>query len=500
MNADNANTTTDYPGWDVIVIGGGGAGLSAALSAAENGASVLLFESENVLGGSTQLSAGIFTAAGTSVQAALGIEDSPEHFFQHYMDLNKWQLNPGLINTFCENSGPALEWLISHGLEVPARESTNAHMAGLCRAGVEDLWRGHVPKDQGYGIVQVLERACRAAGIDIILNTRVEALISREGRVTGVSVDGEKIHSNAVVIASGGFARNRELIERYYPYALHAEDSLFVVAAEGSRGDHISFGHQVDAAIVGENDGLMLPTAYFQTRHHWEAGFPPPSRIHINSDGRRFMDEDASYAVSPGLIDAQHGTTWMIFDDLARRMLPEGFVDWNPENILTEIRAGRMIKAETLPDLARKLGIPEQAMETTVTRWNRELPRGKDPDFLRTRSLAAKGSQPLEPIDAPPFYAARYLPAELVCTHTAPEIDSRAQVLNRYGVPVPGLFAAGEAGGGVLGTTYVGGGNAVSNAVTMGKIAGANAAHSHNPPADSPPHKTTPPNHCKEMT
>ena len=136
--------------WDVVVIGGGGAGLAAAVSAAEEGASVLLFESETELGGSTALSAGIFTAAGTSVQAGLGVDDSAEKFFQHYMDLNQWMLSPGLIRAFCENAGPTLEWLIGLGVEIPAAISGNAHQPGLAQAGVEDVWRG--PRAQGSGI------------------------------------------------------------------------------------------------------------------------------------------------------------------------------------------------------------------------------------------------------------------------------------------------------------------------------------------------------------
>ncbi|WP_031466589.1 FAD-dependent oxidoreductase [Sciscionella sediminilitoris] len=463
--------------WDVIVIGGGGAGLAAAVTAAERGASVLLFEAEKELGGSTQLSAGLFTAAGTSVQAALGIEDSAERFFQHYMDLNQWQLEPGLIAEFCARSGPTLEWLIGLGVEIPAKVSGNAHEPGLCQAGVEDAWRGHVPKDQGYGIVSVLAKAARAHRIEVVLNTRVERLLDRDGRVTGVVADGIEVSAGAVVVASGGFARDRELLARHYPAALRAGEDLFVVAAEGSRGDHLRFGAQLGAGIAGAGWGLLLPTAYFQRLHHWQSGFPPKSRIHVNGAGRRFMDEDVSYAVSGGIIEAQGGTAWLVFDERARRELPAGYAHWAAEHVLAEAEAGRTLRADSLEGLAGMTGIPAGALTATVRRWNETLPHGHDPDFLRHRSLASKGATGSPaPIAEAPFYAARLLPAELVCTHAGLAIDTRAAVRDERGEVIAGLFAAGEAGAGVLGQRYVGGGNAVANALTMGRIAGANAA------------------------
>ncbi|GLY65041.1 FAD-dependent oxidoreductase [Amycolatopsis taiwanensis] len=463
--------------WDVVVIGGGGAGLAAAVSAAERGASVLLFESETELGGSTQLSAGMFTAAGTSVQAELGISDSAEKFFQHYMDLNQWQLNPGLIGAFCANAGPTLEWLIGLGVEVPARVSGNAHMPGLCQAGVEDVWRGHVPKDQGYGVVQVLAKAARSRGVEVVLNTRVERLITKDGRVAGVVADGIEVPAGAVVVASGGFARDEDLLARYYPAALRAGADLFVVAADGSRGDHIRFGEQVGAGVAGQGWGLLLPTAYFQRLHHWQSGFPPKSRVYVNGQGRRFMDEDASYAVSSGIIDAQGGTVWAVFDERARRTLPPGYAHWNADVVSAEAQAGRTLRANSIEELAGKAGVPADALVATIRRWNEQLPHGHDADFLRHRTLANKGSADNpDPIGEAPFYAARLLPAELVCTHAGLEIDGRAAVRDGRGEVIPGLFAAGEAGAGVLGQRYVGGGNAVANALTMGRTAGQNAA------------------------
>lgn len=462
---------------EVIVIGGGGAGLSAAVSAAENGASVLLFESEKELGGSTQLSAGLFTAAGTSVQKGLGIEDSAERFFQHYMDLNHWVLRPGLVSAFCRGAGPTLEWLIGLGVEIPAKVSSNAHMPGLCQAGVEDVWRGHVPKDQGYGLVQVLAKAARANKVDVVLNTRVQRLIVEDGRVAGVVADDLEVRANAVIVASGGFAQNRELLAKYYPAALRAGDDLFVVAAEGSRGDHLGFGEQAGAALAGDGWGLLMPTAYLQRLHHWQSGFPPKSRIYVNEHGRRFMDEDASYAVSGGIIDAQGGTVWSVFDERARLSLPDGYAHWNAQVVAAEAEAGRTIRARSLEELAGKLGVPPAALTATVRRWNEQLPLGEDPEFLRHRTLANKGStENPGPIGEPPFYAVRTLPAELVCTHAGLEIDENAAVRDENGDVIEGLFAAGEAGAGVLGLRYVGGGNAVANALTMGRIAGRNAA------------------------
>ncbi|MFD3683291.1 FAD-dependent oxidoreductase [Nocardiopsis sp. NPDC058631] len=468
---------TTAPAVDVVVVGGGGAGLAAAATAAEAGASVLLFEAETELGGSTQLSAGLFTAAATSVQRAVGVEDTAERFYQHYMDLNQWMLEPGLVRTFCENAGPTLDWLIGLGVEIPARVSTDAHMPGLCRAGVEDVWRGHVPRDQGLGLVQVLAADCRRHGVETVLNTRVERLLAEDGRVVGVVADGIEVRAGAVVVTTGGLSRDPGLLAEYYPAALEAGEHAFVVAAPGSRGDHIRFADGVGASVTGAGWGLRLPTAYFQRYHHWESGFPPVSRVYVNRSGRRFMDEDASYAVSTGIIDAQDGPVWCVFDDRARASLPSGYADWTPERVTEEADAGRTLRADTLEELAGLMDVPSGALRATVDTWNAHLPHGEDARFLRHLSLRAKGKDDNpDPIGAGPFHAALLLPTELVCTHAGMQIDSAAAVLDRDGRTIPGLFAAGEAGAGVLGLRYVGGGNAVANAITMGRIAGHGAA------------------------
>lgn len=464
--------------WDIVVIGGGGAGLVAAITAAEQGARVVLFESEEELGGSTQLSAGVFNAAGTRVQATLKVEDSVDALYHHYMDLNQWRLQPGLIRTFCEQATPTLEWLISLGVEVPATLSGDAHTPGLYKAGVESIPRGHVPVDQGLGIVQALDRERRRLGVEAILGTRVERLLFEDGRVTGVVADGLEVEVDAVVVASGGFAHNRDLVAELYPQALKAGDDLFVVAAPGSRGDAIELGREVGADLAGQGWGLLLVTAYFQRYHHWQSGFPPKSRVYVDSSGRRFIDEDASYAIAAGIFEDHGGWGWAIFDETARNGLAAGYADWTPTRIEEEVREGRSHRADSLEELARIIDVPAENLLTTVQRWNQQLPDGEDPDFLRHVTLVDHAVDPhCDPIATPPFYAVRVLPDQLVCTHAGLRIDASARVLDTTGRAIPGLYAAGEASGGILGERYVGGGNSIASALTFGRIAGRTAAH-----------------------
>jgi len=145
--------------------------------------------------------------------------------------------------------------------------------------------------------------------------------------------------------------------------------------------------------------------------------------------------------------------------------------------VLRQVETGRVVRADTLEELAGRTGVPAAALAATVDRWNRQAAEGVDQDFLHHETLAAKGADPvLPPIAVAPFYAVQVLPNELVCTHAGIEIDSSAAALDEQGARVPGLYAAGEAGAGVLGPRYVGGGNAVANALTFGRAAGSGAA------------------------
>ena len=220
---------------------------------------------------------------------------------------------------------------------------------------------------------------------------------------------------------------------------------------------------------------MLLVTAYFQRMHHWQSGFPPSARILVDASGRRFMDEDASYAVAAGIVADHGGTAWMVFDEAGRRSLSAGYPHWSPDNVALEADAGRTHRADTVAELAGRFGADAGVLEATVDRWNRHLPHGVDPDFLRHESLAAKGAPVPAAIAEGPFYAVRCRAAELAVSHAGLLIDQDARVLDGSERVVPGLFAAGESCGGILGNRYVGGGTAIANAVVNGRSAGTAA-------------------------
>lgn len=455
--------------YDVIVLGGGGAGLAAAAEASTRGAAVLLLEAADELGGSTAMSAGVFYAAETSLQRGAGITDSVERMFTYYMALNQWLVEPALALRFCQESNPTLEWLIELGVEFPA--------SGLYRSGVDDTPRGHQCAGGGAALVAALATRARQLGTDIRLGTRVQELAVADGVVCGVRAGGSVLRASAVVIATGGFGANPSLLHEYFPAALeHGTEWTSYFGSPTSRGDGITMTRELGAAVAGRGFGMLNWTAGFSKE---PADFCPSWIVFVNLDGQRFMAENAPYAVAGDLIRAQReARCFAIMDEAARAssvnanarrdQLGVGEYTWDADTIMRHYEAGRVLRAGSLPALAAQAGIEPAALANTIAAYNEDARTGRDRRYLKAGELREVG--------AAPFYAIEIRASTFGNTFPGLRIDGDGRVYDEQGVLITGLFAAGEAAGGVMGPRYVGGGNSISNAVIFGRLAGAAAA------------------------
>lgn len=454
---------------DVVIVGAGGAGLSAAIEAADAGASVLLFEAASSPGGSTAMSAGVFYAAGTSIQAAAGIEDSPARMFSYYMTLNQWNIEPWLVRRLCEEAAPTVEWLIGLGVEYPPER--------LYVAGVDDVARGHMCAGGGAALIRTLSEQATRRGVRVECGVRVSGLITRDGAVRGVQWPTGIAESGAVVLATGGVGANMELVRQLYPQALaDGPEWTNYFGSSTSYGDGLVMGRAVGAAIVGKGRGLLNWTAGFSRE---PADFCPAWIVFVNAEGRRFMAENAPYTVAGDLIRRQSGGRCVaILDEAARASsgdgnarrenLGVGEYTWSAQSLDRQRRLGRVMCAGTLEELAKAAGIHPTALVNSISAYNADVAKGADSRFFKAGEL--------RPVATPPFYAVEIRASTFGMTAAGLRIDPEARVYSVDELPIAGLFAAGETAGGVFGDLYVGGGNAIANAIVYGRIAGRRAA------------------------
>ncbi|CAN5392204.1 flavocytochrome c [soil metagenome] len=463
---------TDY---GVIVVGGGGAGFAAAIAARESGASVLVVEAADRPGGSTAMCGGVFYAAGTSIQRAAGIiDDTPDAMYEYMMTLNQWRLEPGLIHRFSDAATETLEWLVSIGVVYQPEK--------LYTAGVETVRRGHMAEGAGFAVFRALEQTAGARGVEVVLNTRVQKLLTDvEGRVVGIEVEGQAVSAGAVILTTGGFGANADLLATLFPSAARHGDWVHYIGGRHNRGDGLLMGQAAGGAIEGHDCGGLNLTPGF--RKAADAYLPGWLMI-VNEQGRRFMDETAPYAVQDGLVNAQPGHhCFAIMDEAARRSAradaeitdPLGLGDtmaynWVAETIAEQVALGRVKQADTLAELAVRTGIRADALETTAEIYSGDVAKGFDTHFR-------KAFRPLLPVSTPPFYAVELRTATIGTTGTGLRIDDGAHVLDEAGRRIAGLYAGGECTGGFYGDRYLAGGASLAQAIVWGRLAGFSAIH-----------------------
>jgi len=484
---------------DVVVIGAGGAGMTASIEAADAGRSVLLLESMPMVGGNSIRSTGGLNAAETDYQndndfaESAGVEkqleaakayadnpvitalaetvrqqweayqanpsgyfDSTELFQLDTMIGGKGLNDPSLVKKLADDSNDAIDWLKSIGADMPSVSSF----------GGASVKRIHRPLNAegkvvsvGTFVVPVLEENLGKRNVRLLLETTAEEILMDNGKAVGVIARGATgntvtVNAKAVVIASGGFGANHEWVEQYQP----GLKGFMSTNAKGIQGQGIQMAVAVGADTVDMDQIQIHPTVAKETGALITEGLRGDGAILVNREGKRFYDEVSTRdKVSAAEIAQTDSVGWLVVDG---RMAEASSV------IQGYINKGMTVSGDSYEALAQAMGVDPVAFAQTMETWNGYVAAKNDPDFGRT-SFA-------DPLDTAPYYAILVTPG-IHHTMGGVKINDQAQVIATDGTVIPGLFAAGEVTGGVHGGNRLGG-NAVADFVVFGRIAGQGAA------------------------
>ncbi|MCL2380767.1 MAG: flavocytochrome c [Treponema sp.] len=437
----------------VVIIGAGGAGLSAAIAAREAGADVVIFEKMGMVGGNTVRATGGMNAAGTVYQARAGITDSAALFYDDTMRGGGYINDSVLVRLLADQSASAISWLSGMG----------ADLSDVGRLGGASVNRAHRPTGGamvGPEVTAALHRqVVEVLGIPLILNAEVTAITSQGGRVTGVVVSyrgrRHRVSADAVILASGGFGANNSMAAALVP----SLRGFATTNQPGATGEGIRMAQRAGAALVDMEQIQTHPT-HAPDREMITEAVRGNGAIMTSREGLRFVDEMGFRdLVSERILAQPGGSAFLVFDDSVRRSLAA---------IESYIRRGFVYEAATPEALGALLGAADggAAMARTIAVYNQAFASGNDGEFGRT-SMARS-------LSVPPFYAIEVVPA-IHHTMGGVHIDTETRVLSAAGTPIPGFYAAGEAVGGIHGNNRLGG-NAMIDIIVFGRIAGLSAA------------------------
>lgn len=437
---------------DVVIIGSGGAGLSAAVTAHDLGKKVIVLEKMAMVGGNTNRAAGGLNAAETKPQAKLGIKDSIESHFNDTIKGGHYLNNPDLDHKLTDNAKYSVDFINDLGGDL----NDVGMMAGASQK------RAHRPTGGGFvgtEVVRTLYKASKDRNIDIRTMADAQKLIVKDGKVVGVQFkQGKKpaqiVHAKAVVIASGGFSANQAMVAKIDPKL----KGFATTNQPGATGDGIIMGEKVGAATVDMKQIQTHPTVVPGNGEMITEAVRGNGAILVNKEGKRFINElQTRDVVSAAELKQTDKVGYLFFDNSVRKSL---------KAIETYIKKGLVTEGKTPEELAQKLGINADNLKTTLAEYAKFQADKKDAQFGRA-------DMP-RPLTEAPYYAVMVTPA-VHHTMGGLRINTEAQVLNHKGNVIPGLFAAGEVTGGVHGGNRLGG-NAMADIVTFGRIAGRNAA------------------------
>lgn len=486
---------------DVVVVGAGGAGMTAAITAAAEGKSVVILESQSMVGGNSVRATGGMNAGKTVYQdenefgESAGVEKTLKTAAEKYADnetitalaktvSEQWaayQANPTgyfdsvelmeldtmiggkgindpeLVETLCANSADAIDWLDEHGI-------TLHNVSSFGGASVKRIHRPVNAEGKtvsvGSYMIPLLQENCEKAGVKMMLDTTAtEILTDANGAAVGVKATGASgetvtVNAKAVVLATGGFGANLDMVVKYKPEL----KGFMTTNAPGIQGQGIEMAQAIGAATVDMDQIQIHPTVEANTAALITEGLRGDGAILINEEGKRFIDEVGTRDVVSAAEIAQTGSySWLVVD--------QAMVDASSV-IQGYIKKGYTVTGETYEELGKAMGVDAAAFAETMDKWNGYVEAKNDPDFGRT-SFA-------NPLNTAPYYAVK-VTAGVHHTMGGLKINANTEVLNEKGEVIPGLFAAGEVTGGVHGANRLGG-NAVADFTVFGRIAGAAAS------------------------
>ena len=485
---------------DVVIVGAGGAGMTAALTAAEQGKTVIILESQPIVGGNSVRATGGMNAADTPAQdtntfgETAGVEKTlaslsayadneaivklgetvkaqwdayqanPVGYFDsvELMELDTMIGGKGindaeLVHVMAANTAAGVEWLTT----------ADIHLTNVGSFGGASVKRIHRPVNAegktvsvGSYMIPRMETACKNnANITLLMETTANTILMKDGAACGIVATGKAgntvtVNAKAVILATGGFGANLEMVAELKPEL----KGFMTTNAAGLQGQGIAMAEAVGAATVDMNQIQIHPTVQADTAALITEGLRGDGAVLVNAEGKRFIDEVGTRDVVSAAEIAQTGSySWLIVD---QAMLDKSSV------IAGYVKKGFVFSGETYEALGAAIGVDGAALTETMNTWNGYVEAKNDPDFGRT-SFA-------NPLNTAPYYAIK-VTAGIHHTMGGLKINAQTQVLNTEGNVIPGLYAAGEVTGGIHGANRLGG-NAVADFVVFGRIAGAEAA------------------------
>lgn len=501
---------------DVVVVGAGGAGLTAAAKVLQEGKKVIIVEKFPAIGGNTVRTGGPMNAANPEWQNTFSAIPGESHtleemiaideteidaeyledfrelktqikaYLKEYEDDKKYLFDSelfyriqtylggkrkdqqgnkiygqyDLVKILTDKGLESVQWLENIGVEFD-KEDVSMPVGALWR-------RGHKPlKNEGYAYVSALQQFVEENGGMIITDTAVKELITEEGKIVGVigeGMNGQKItvRSQAVVLASGGFGANTKMLKEYNTYWTEISDDIKTSNSPAITGDGILLGQSVGADLVGMGFSQMMPVSDPETGALFSGlQVPPQNFVMVNKDGKRFVNEYGSRdALTQAAID-NGGLFYLIADENIKKTA----YNTTDEKLEKQVAAGTLFRDDTLEGLAHQLNIDADIFKETIAKYNQYVEEGLDPEF-------GKDVFDLK-VKVAPFYATPRKPA-VHHTMGGLKIDTKTHVLDEKGNVILGLYAAGEVAGGIHAGNRLGG-NSLTDIFTFGRIAGETA-------------------------